>query len=390
MSYIHIYDTTMRDGEQAPGMSMDPDAKHRMARQLVTLGVDVMEAGFPASSESDVVALRRIGQDFGDDTVISALCRARVSDVDVADDALSSAERKRFHIFVPTSDIHIVAKFDSSRQAVMDAAGNSLERARSLSDDVQFGLEDATRSDPGFLAELIRLGIDQGVSTVTVADTVGYTTPAEFGGLLTELHQLVPALAQVVVGVHCHDDLGMAVANSLAGVQAGARQIECAVNGIGERAGNASLEEVVMALKVRSSLFGCSVRLDTTHLCSASRTLSDIVGVDVPPNKAVVGANAFAHEAGIHQHGVLANPLTYEIMTPESVGASESKLVFGRHSGTHALAALLEQHGIVLDADQLQATLGAVKSTGLAQVPVPEVVEIARQHLPEPVAAGTT
>lgn len=390
MSNIHIYDTTMRDGEQAPGMSMNPDAKHHMARQLVTLGVDVMEAGFPASSEADVVALRRIGQDFGNETIISALCRASVADVEIADEALAAAKRKRFHVFVPTSDIHIVAKFDSSRQAVVDAAGTSLERARSLSDDIQFGLEDATRADPDFLAELIRLGLDQGASTVTVADTVGYSTPAEFGGLLTHLHELVPNLAQAVVAVHCHDDLGMAVANSLAGVQAGARQIECAVNGIGERAGNASLEEVAMALKVRSSLFECRVRLDTTQLCKTSQTLTDIVGVGVPPNKAVVGANAFAHEAGIHQHGVLANPLTYEIMTPESVGAPGSKLVFGRHSGGHALASLLEQHGIVLDTDQLQATLQAIKSTGLAQVPVPTVIEMAQQHLREPVAASAS
>jgi 2-isopropylmalate synthase len=390
MSNIYIYDTTMRDGEQAPGMSMNPDAKHHMARQLVRLGVDAMEAGFPASSEADVVALRRIGRDFGNDAVISGLCRARVHDVEMAADALESAKRKRFHIFVPTSDIHIVAKFDSSRQAVVDAAGTALDRARALCDDVQFGLEDATRADPAFLAELIELGLDFGVTTVTVADTVGYSTPAEFGQLLTRLHQLVPDLAKVVVAVHCHDDLGMAVANSLAGVEAGARQIECAVNGIGERAGNASLEEVVMALTVRSSLFGCRLGLDTKQLCATSQALVDIVGVEVPPNKAVVGANAFAHEAGIHQHGVLANPLTYEIMTPESVGALGSRLVFGRHSGHHALAALLAQHDIVLDTEQLLGTLRAIKSTGHAQVPVPTVIEIARQHVRDPAIASAS
>ena len=387
MNDVKIYDTTLRDGEQAPGMAMDPDAKHRMARQLVTLGVDVLEAGFPASSEMDVVAMRRIGQDLGQDTVVSALCRARTDDVDIATRTLSATERTRFHIFVPTSDIHIVAKFESSRQAVIDAAAESLERARAETDDVQFGLEDATRADPAFLAELMRLALDRGASTITVADTVGYTTPAEMSALLVDLQRRVPEADDAVIAVHCHDDLGMAVANSLAGVQAGARQVECTINGIGERAGNASLEEVVMALKVRAALFDCTVGLDTEELCRTSELLAETVGVGVPPNKAVVGANAFAHEAGIHQHGVLKNPLTYEIMTPESVGASGSRLVLGRHSGVHAIAAVLEQHGLFLDEDQLRATVHAAKSTGEKTVPIATLIDLAKAHLRVPADA---
>ncbi|MGF7235867.1 MAG: 2-isopropylmalate synthase [Frankia sp.] len=380
MNRVIVFDTTLRDGEQAPGMTLGVDAKFRIARTLTNLGVDVVEAGFPASAENDAIAVSGIAREYGRDVTVAALCRANTSDIETAARALAPAARRRFHVFVPASDLHIQAKLESDRATVLANARTGIAAAREHSDDVQFGLEDATRADRGYLAELIRAAIDVGATTVAIADTVGYLTPIEMSELVTDLFRRVPALADVVLSVHCHDDLGMAVANSLAGVSAGARQVECTINGIGERAGNAALEEIVMALATRSALFGLGVGVDTTKLCDTSAALARELGLTIPPNKAVVGANAFAHEAGIHQHGVLANPLTYEIMTPESVGAPGTKLVFGQHSGRRALAAMLDQHGIALAGSQLRMLMDDIKDEG-ATVPVPRVLEMAHARI---------
>lgn len=359
---VRIFDTSLRDGEQAPGMGMGPEAKFSIARALVDLGVDVIEAGFAASSELDAVSLRRIAHAFGSDTTIASLARAVPGDVTAAAESLELADRARIHVFVPSSDLHIEAKLGSSREAVLASALAGIATARRYVDDVQLGLEDASRADRDYLAELVRAGISAGASTVAVADTVGYLLPAEAAELVTDLYRRVPELDSVALSVHCHDDLGMAVANTLAAVAAGADQVECTVNGIGERAGNAALEEIVMALKVRSAALDCVTSVRTSLLCSTSRLLAGTVGLEVPPNKAVVGRNAFAHEAGIHQHGVLRNPLTYEIMTPASVGAGSAGLVFGRHSGRHALVALARQHGLLLSPAEIDEVFSRVKA----------------------------
>jgi 2-isopropylmalate synthase len=378
MDRVTIFDTTLRDGEQAPGMSMNSEAKLHVAQKLVELGVDVIEAGFPASNEEDFEAVRRIAATFGKDVTVAALSRASVGDIQTTVDALAAADRNRLHVFVPASDLHIQAKLESDRATVLAAVETGTALARRYCDDVQFGFEDASRADRGYLCELISTAIREGATTVAVADTVGYLTPFETAEMVSDLYRRVPRLHEVVLSVHCHDDLGMAVANTLAGVTAGARQVECTINGIGERAGNAALEEVVMALATRSALYECGINIDTTRLCDTSAALAEAVGLTIPPNKAVVGGNAFAHEAGIHQHGVLANPLTYEIMTPESVGASPSRIVFGRHSGRHALSSLLCQYAITLDRHQLRDLLDHVKAeTNAGAVPVPRILEMA-------------
>jgi 2-isopropylmalate synthase len=375
-----IFDTTLRDGEQAPGMSMSPADKMRMARKLVELHVDVIEAGFPASSESDAIAVNQIAAELGRDVTVAALCRATPEDIDKGARALEPAQRRRLHVFVPCSDLHIFAKLESSREAVRAAAVAGIRKARQFTDDVQFGLEDASRADRGYLCELISAGIDAGATTIAVADTVGYFTPWETEQFVHDLQAGVPGLANVTLSVHCHNDLGMGVVNALAGLRTGARQAECTINGIGERAGNSSLEELVMALASRFSYFGLETEIDTTQLVPASRLLSEIIGTPVQPNKAVVGENAFAHEAGIHQHGVLVNPLTYEIMTPASVGAESSRLVFGRHSGRHALTAVLEQNRVHLRAEQIAELMGWVKARTQTErsVPVEDLVAMAR------------
>jgi 2-isopropylmalate synthase len=367
-------------------MSMGPADKLRMARKLTELQVDVIEAGFPASSELDAEAVQGIAKELGNDITIAALCRATPVDIEIGMRALDPAAKRRLHVFVPCSDLHISAKLESTRDDVCKAAVDGISRARQFTDDVQFGLEDASRADRGYLCSLIAAGIEAGATTVAVADTVGYLTPWETDQFVSDLYAGAPRLADITLSVHCHNDLGMGVSNSLAGLRAGARQAECTVNGIGERAGNSSLEELVMALTTRPSFFGLETGIDTTKLVSASRLLSEIVGVPVQPNKAIVGGNAFAHEAGIHQHGVLVNPLTYEIMTPESVGAEASRLVFGRHSGRHALAAVLQQNGLSLppgELDRLLAWLKAKTTTTGKAVPVTQILDRAREVIGE-------
>jgi 2-isopropylmalate synthase len=373
-------------------MSMGPIDKLRMARKLTELRVDVIEAGFPASSELDAEAVQGIAKELGSDITIACLCRAKSDDIEIGMRALEPAAKRRLHVFVPCSDLHISAKLESTREDVCRAAVDGITKARQFTDDVQFGLEDASRADRGYLCDLISAGIEAGATTVAVADTVGYLTPWETDQFVNELHAGIPRLADITLSVHCHNDLGMGVINSLAGLRAGARQAECTVNGIGERAGNSSLEELVMALATRPSFFALETGIDTTKLVPASRLLSEIVGVPVQPNKAIVGTNAFAHEAGIHQHGVLVNPLTYEIMTPESVGAESSRLVFGRHSGRHALAAVLEQNGLSPRPGQLDGLLSWLKAQTAAtdkSIPVSQILDRAREVIDEADVTGS-
>lgn len=341
---VKIFDTTLRDGEQSPGCSMNLEEKLRMAAQLARLQVDVIEAGFPIASQGDFESVQRIASEIKGPT-IAGLARAKESDIDRCWEAVKVAEKSRIHTFLASSDLHLKYKLKISREECLKQAVAAVKHARGYTRDVEFSPEDATRTDWDFLAQLVEAVIEAGASTVNIPDTVGYTTPEEFFALITHLKQKVPNINQATISVHCHNDLGLAVANSLAAIKAGARQVECTVNGIGERAGNASVEEIVMTLKTRKELYACDTKLVTTELYPSSRLLSLITGVRVQPNKAIVGANAFAHESGIHQHGVLNNVLTYEIMTPESVGWAKSKLVLGKHSGRHALRERLKELG---------------------------------------------
>ena len=353
---ITIFDTTLRDGEQSPGCSMNLDEKVRLARRLEALGVDVIEAGFPIASEGDFTAVRAVAAECRGVTV-AALCRTTEADVLRAWEAVRGAARPRLHTFVATSDIHLEHKLKKSRREVLEMTRASVRLARSLTGDVEFSAEDATRSDVDYLCEVLEVAQAEGAKTLNIPDTVGYTTPTEFANLIARVReQVVRSNKDVTISVHCHNDLGLAVANSLAAVEAGARQVECTLNGIGERAGNAALEEVVMALHVRADRlpYECSVR--TQELYPASQLLSEIIGFGVQPNKAIVGRNAFAHEAGIHQHGVLSNPLCYEIMTPESVGVPANSLVLGKHSGRHALSQRYSELGHFLSGAELDAT----------------------------------
>ena len=341
---VIVFDTTLRDGEQSPGCSMNLDEKLRMAHQLDRLGVDILEAGFPIASDGDFEAVRAISQQIRR-PVVAALARATEVDIERAWDALKGAARPRLHTFLATSDIHLDHKLRITREEALKQACESVALAKSFCDDVEFSPEDATRTDIDFLCAVVEGVIDAGATTVNIPDTVGYTLPIEFAGLIRTLLQRVRGVERAVISVHCHDDLGLAVANSVAAVEAGARQVECAINGIGERAGNASLEEIVMALKVRGDVLPFETRIVTEHLYEASQLLIEVTGSPVQPNKAIVGRNAFAHEAGIHQDGVIKNRLTYEIMTPHSVGVPDSKLVLGKHSGRHALARRCEELG---------------------------------------------
>lgn len=341
---VRIFDTTLRDGEQSPGCSMGLDGKLRMARQLARLRVDVIEAGFPAVSEGDREAVRTIAQEV-EGPRVAALARCTEADIEAAWDALRGAPKPRIHVFLATSALHREFKLRMAKQEILRRAVESVSRARDRTDDVEFSPEDGSRTEPDFLAEVVERVIEAGASTVNIPDTVGYAMPEEFGALIRHLVDHVPGIGGTVLSVHCHNDLGMAVANSLAAVRAGARQVECTVNGIGERAGNASLEEVVMGLGTRHDLFGVETGVDTRELFRSSRLLSEITGMVVQRNKAIVGQNAFAHEAGIHQHGVLRNRQTYEIMRPEDVGAAGTQLVLGKHSGRHALRARLGELG---------------------------------------------
>src|SRR5580698_7628332 len=346
--HIKIFDTTLRDGEQSPGCTMNQQEKLRLADQLDRLGVDVIEAGFPIASDGDfesvktiAIAVRR--------PIIAALARACQPDIERAWEALKPAAQPRIHIVLATSDIHLKYKLRITRDQCVEQARESIRFAKSLCDDVEFSSEDATRTDPDFLCHVLDAVVEVGATTLNIADTVGYTVPAEFGDLITTIRQQVKGIENVTVSAHCHNDLGLAVANALAAVAAGARQVECTINGIGERAGNASLEEIVMAMRVRPDQYAYETGIVGEQIFAASQMLSEITGVPVQPNKAIIGRNAFAHEAGIHQDGVLKNPLTYEIMTPQSVGVPDSKLVLGKHSGRHALAIRCEQLGYQFD-----------------------------------------
>jgi 2-isopropylmalate synthase len=348
---VRIFDTTLRDGEQAPGCTLLLPEKLVVAEQLVRLGVDIIEAGFPASSQGDAEAVSAIAQRFGtaDGPVICGLARATSNDIDICAQAIAPAARRRIHIVIATSDLHLQHKLRLTRAEVLAQVVAAVTRARALVEDVEFSAEDASRSDPDFLCEVLQAAIEAGATTINVPDTVGYATPDEYAALVARVCALAADFPDVVVSTHCHDDLGLAVANSLAGVRAGARQVECTVNGIGERAGNASLEEIVMALHTRAAYYGVTTGVATRELVRASRVVSECSGMVVPANKAVVGANAFAHEAGIHQDGMIKHRSTYEIMTPESVGSDGTMLVLGKHSGRRAVRQRLEELGHRLD-----------------------------------------
>jgi 2-isopropylmalate synthase len=345
---ITIFDTTLRDGEQSPGCSMNQPEKLRLAHQLDRLGVDVIEAGFPIASDGDFESVKAIAAAVRR-PIIAGLARACRPDIERAWEALQYAARPRIHVFLATSDIHLQYKLRITRDQCVAQARESIRLAKSLCEDVEFSPEDATRTEPDFLCRVLEAVVEAGATTLNIPDTVGYTVPAEFGDLITTIRQRVKGIENVTISAHCHNDLGMAVANALAAVAAGARQVECTINGIGERAGNASLEEVVMAMRVRPDRFAYETGVVGEQIFTASQLLSEITGVPVQPNKAITGRNAFAHEAGIHQDGVLKNPLTYEIMTPQSVGVPDSKLVLGKHSGRHALSIRCEQLGYQFD-----------------------------------------
>jgi 2-isopropylmalate synthase len=341
---ITIFDTTLRDGEQSPGASMTVEEKLAIARQLARLGVDVIEAGFAFSSPGDFEAVRRIAQEV-EGPVICSLARAKPGDVDRAWEALKGGARTRIHTFISTSDIHLKHQFRLTRDEALNRAVEMVERARGYVDDVEFSPMDATRSDLAYLCEVLEAVIAAGASTVNIADTVGYTTPQEFAEMLRTIRRRVPNIDRAVLSVHCHNDLGLSTANSLTAVLEGAGQVECTINGIGERAGNAALEEVVMALRTRKDSFGADTRIVTEEIAKTSRLVSKITGMLVQPNKAIVGANAFAHESGIHQDGLLKEKMTYEIMRPESVGVGKTHIVLGKHSGRHAFKNKLEELG---------------------------------------------
>ncbi len=348
---VLIFDTTLRDGEQSPGASLTSSEKLEIARQLARLGVDVIEAGFPAASPDDLEAVRQIAGEIGteDGPAVAGLARAHPRDIDKVWEAVQPAVKPRIHTFIATSDLHLEHKLKMSRSEVVERTRKMVAHAKSYCSDIEFSCEDAGRSDPAYLIEVCTAAIESGATTLNIPDTVGYTSPEEYFELINRLRTETPGGDAVVWSTHCHDDLGMATANTLAGIRAGARQAEVTVNGIGERAGNTSLEEVVMALRTRHQYFGMETGIDTTQIIRASHMVASYTGISVPPNKAVVGSNAFAHEAGIHQDGILKHQGTYEIMTPETVGLDRSRLVLGKHSGRHAFRVRLEQLGFELD-----------------------------------------
>lgn len=345
---IRIFDTTLRDGEQSPGCSMNQQEKLRLAHQIDRLGVDIIEAGFPIASEGDFESVKAIAAVVRR-PIIAGLARACQADIERAWEALQDAAHPRIHVFLATSDIHLQYKLRITRDQCLAQARDAVRLAKSLCSDVEFSPEDATRTDPDFLCRVLEAVIEAGATTLNIPDTVGYTVPSEFGALIETIRKRVKGIEDVTISAHCHNDLGMAVANALTAVAAGARQVECTINGIGERAGNASLEEIVMAIRVRPDQYPYETGVVSEQIFAASQMLSEITGVPVQPNKAITGRNAFAHEAGIHQDGMLKNPLTYEIMTPRSVGVPDSKLVLGKHSGRHALGIRCEQLGYQFD-----------------------------------------
>ncbi len=358
---IIIFDTTLRDGEQSPGCSMNLEEKLKMARLLDEMGVDIIEAGFPVASPGDFEAVNEIAKTVKN-AVVCGLSRAKKADIEASGQAIKPAKRKRIHTFISTSPLHMKHKLQMPPEEVLNAVAESVAFARGFTDDVEWSAEDASRTEDDFLCRAVEIAIKSGATTVNIPDTVGYSVPEEYGAKIAMLFERVPNIDKAIVSTHCHNDLGLAVANSLAGVKAGARQVECTINGIGERAGNAALEEIVMALRTRHDLMPYTNGIDTTKLMKISRTLSTITGFNVQPNKAIVGANAFAHESGIHQDGMLKHANTYEIMTPESVGLTESKLVLGKHSGRHAFKTKLAEMGFELGDNALQEAFARFKN----------------------------
>jgi len=350
---VLIFDTTLRDGEQAPGNTMTPEEKLRLARQLDALGVDVIETGFPAASEGDFRSVQEITSEIRR-PVLAALARCHPKDISLAGDAIRNAARPRLHIFISTSELHLEHKLRLTREEVLELARQSIRQARSYTDDVEFSAEDASRTDLDYLCQIVEMAIAEGATTINLPDTVGYALPAEYASMFRAVRERVPGSERVIFSAHCHDDLGLAVANSLAAIEAGAGQVECTVNGIGERAGNAALEEIVMACRTRPQVASFRCNVDPREIYRTSQLLSYLTGSFPQPNKAIVGRNAFAHEAGIHQHGILQNGLTYEIIKPEAVGIPHSTLVLGKHSGRHALERRYRDLGYQLDDRQLQ------------------------------------
>ena len=344
MDVVRIFDTTLRDGEQSPGFSMKTEEKIRMARQLAKLGVDTIEAGFPISSRGDLEAVQAVAREVRD-VPIAALARAKKLDIDAAVEALKLAAASRLHIFLATSDLHLQVKLNMTREQALEAIGSMIRYGRQQVAEVEFSAEDAGRTDIDYLCQVCKTAIDAGATILNLPDTVGYAVPEEYGEMFRRVREFLGDAQGITLSAHCHDDLGLAVANSLAAIRAGVRQIECTINGIGERAGNASLEEIAVALAVRKESFGVTTSIRLEHLFPASRMLTEITGAQVAPNKAVVGANAFAHEAGIHQDGIIKNPSTYEIISPETVGVPSRSLVMGKHSGRNALRVSLRDLG---------------------------------------------
>lgn len=357
---VRIFDTTLRDGEQSPGCSMNLAEKLEVAKQLERLGVDIMEAGFAASSPGDFASVKSIAKTIKNATVTS-LARALKGDIDAAGEALKEAKYPRIHTFIATSDIHMTYKLKKTPEQVLEAATEMVRYAKKYCEDVEFSAEDASRSNPAFLYQIFEAVIRAGATTINVPDTVGYASPEEMTKLILGIRENVPSIDKAIISVHCHNDLGLAVANSLAAAKAGAGQLECTINGIGERAGNAALEELVMNLNTRADYYNLGCNINTKEIYKTSKLLSSITGVRVQPNKAIVGENAFAHESGIHQHGMLANKSTYEIMTPESIGLTENKLVLGKHSGRHAFEDRLREMGYELDEVVLQTAFEQFK-----------------------------
>ncbi len=396
MSRVYIFDTTLRDGEQSPGCSMNMPEKLKMAGALVELGVDILEAGFPIASEGDFEAVDAVSRQFPW-VQVAALARSCTLDVERAAQALRHAKRPRIHTFIATSDIHLQHKLRKSRQQVLDDAVAAVTLARNYTDDVEFSAEDATRTDFDYLEQVSKAVVEAGARTVNLPDTVGYSVPEEYGALIGRVAKTLGDRA--VVSVHCHDDLGMAVANSLAAVQAGARQVECTINGIGERAGNAALEEIVMAMKTRHDKLPFETKIQTEKLFAASQMLTEFISFGPQPNKAIVGENAFAHEAGIHQDGYLKNPSTYEIISPASVGVPETRLVLGKHSGRHALKKRAEDLGFELTREELDEvytrfTIAADTKKGLRNEEIASLVRevigrgATRENILTPAAAA--
>ena len=359
---IYIFDTTLRDGEQAPGYSMNLEEKIRMARQLEALGVDIIEAGFAISSPGDFESVAAIASAV-ERPIVASLARALKKDIDAAWNAVKKARHPRIHVFLATSDIHLQYKLKMTREEALKRIRENVSYAKSLCDDIEFSLEDASRTDLEYMCTVVQTAIEAGATTINLPDTVGYSTPVEIANMVRYVKEHVKDIDKAVISMHNHNDLGLAVANTLAGIEAGARQVECTVCGIGERAGNAALEEVVMALKTRSDKFGYYTNIVTEEISRSARLLSSTTGVKINPSKAIVGDNAFAHESGIHQHGMMANSQTYEIMTPESVGVVKTNLVLGKHSGQHAFSKKMQELGYVLSKDREDALFAEFKKT---------------------------